>query len=299
MKKLIRKLWRSLSLLLALSSIGCGGGSSNATPATGVKASPASTAQANVALLPQLLDMPGLNRQRQLRIYLPPGYAASGEKRYPVLYMHDGQNLFDVATAYAGEWRVDESLNALAQAGKLELIVVGIDNGQDRRITELNPWKDPDSKLGAPEGEAYLNFIVKVVKPLIDQQYRTQTDPAHTGIMGSSMGGLISHYAITQYPAVFGVAGVFSPSYWAGGAAALDHFAAKPAATDARLYLLMGEQEGGNMVSNVEKVNAALLRSGHPPANLSLKITPGAGHNEAFWASEFERAVLWMFAPGA
>jgi predicted alpha/beta superfamily hydrolase len=298
MKKLVRQTWRSLSLLLALSSIGCGG-SSNATPATGVKAPPASTAQTNVALLPQLLEMPGLNRQRQLRIFLPPGYASNGDKRYPVLYMHDGQNLFDVATAYAGEWRVDESLNALAQAGKLELIVVGIDNGQDKRMTELNPWLNPDPQFGAPEGEAYVNFIVKVVKPLIDLQYRTRPEPAHTGIMGSSMGGLISHYAITRYPSVFGMAGVFSPSYWAGGAAALDHFAGKPAATDARLYLLMGEQEGGNMVSNVERVNAALLRGGHPPANLSLKITPGAGHNEAFWASEFERAVLWMFAPGS
>lgn len=298
MKNLVRQSWRSLSLLLALSSIGCGGSSNNASSATGVKASRASTAQANVVLLPQQLDMPGLNRQRQLRIYLPPGYAGNGDKRYPVLYMHDGQNLFDVVTAYAGEWGVDECLNALAQAGKLELIVVGIDNGQDKRMTELNPWGNPDAKFGAPEGEAYLNFVVKVVKPLIDSQYRTRPERTHTGIMGSSMGGLISHYAVTQYPSVFGLAGVFSPSYWAGGAAALDHFSAKPAATDARLYVLMGGQEGGNMVSNVEKVNAALLRSGHPPGNLSLKITPGAGHNEAFWASEFERAVLWMFAPG-
>lgn len=286
------------SLALALSCIGCGGSGMLAATPDKVAAPIASTAQPNVALLPQLLDMPGLNRQRQLRIYLPPGYAASSDKRYPVLYMHDGQNLFDAATGYAGEWRVDESLNALAGTNKLELIVVGIDNGQDKRMTELNPWINPDPKFGAPEGDAYLDFIVKVVKPLIDQQYRTQPDRAHTGIMGSSMGGLISHYAISQYPAVFGVAGVFSPSYWAGGAAGLEHFASKPAATDARLYLLMGEQEGGDMVSNVEKVNAALLRGGHPPANLSLKITPGAGHNEAFWASEFERAVLWMFAPG-
>lgn len=290
-----KRLVLAMALALPLTACDLGGAKNSAT----TDAQQASSAQANVLLLPQLLDMPGLNRQRQLRIYLPPDYAASSNKRYPVLYMHDGQNLFDAATAYAGEWRVDESLNALAKAGKLELIVVGIDNGQDKRMTELNAWKDPDSKLGAPEGEAYLNFIVKVVKPLIDSQYRTRPEPAHTGIMGSSMGGLISHYAITQYPEVFGRAGVISPSYWAGGAAAMQHFAGKPAAPDARLYLLMGGREGGNMVSNVEKVNAALLKSGHPPANLSLKITPGADHNEAFWASEFEQAVLWMFAPGA
>ncbi|MCV2370858.1 alpha/beta hydrolase [Roseateles oligotrophus] len=286
----------AIPLVLALSGAACGG-SSATSPDT--PAAPTSTAQSNVSLPAQLLEMPGLNRQRQLRIYLPPDYASSSAKRYPVLYMHDGQNLFDTATAYAGEWRVDESLNALAKGGKLELIVVGIDNGQAKRMSELNPWINPDPQFGAPEGDAYLDFIVKTVKPLIDSQYRTQPGPAHTGIMGSSMGGLISHYAVTQYPSVFGLAGVFSPSYWAGGSAALDHFSGKPAATDARLYLLMGGQEGGNMVSNVEKVNAALLRGGHPPANLSLKITPGAGHNEAFWASEFERAVLWMFAPGA
>lgn len=284
-----------LSIALALSGAACGG-SSNAT----LPELASSTAQSNVSVLSQQLDMPGLNRQRQLRVYLPPGYNSYSEssKRYPVLYMHDGQNLFDVLSAYAGEWRVDESLNALAKAGRLELIVVGIDNGQDKRMTELNPWINPNPSFGAPEGEAYLDFIVKVVKPLIDQQYRTLPARAHTGIMGSSMGGLISHYAITQYPAVFGVAGVFSPSYWAGGAAAVAHFATKPSAADARLYLLMGGQEGAGMVSDIETVNAALIRGGHPPANLSLTITPGAGHNEAFWASEFERAVLWMFAPG-
>ena len=285
-----------LSMAVACSLAACGLGDTTEPAALDVQK--ASRAQANVLLLPQLLDMPDLNRQRQLRIYLPPSYAASANKRYPVLYMHDGQNLFDVASAYAGEWRVDESLNALAKAGKLELIVVGIDNGLAKRMTELNPWVNPNPQFGAPEGDAYLEFIVKVVKPMIDSQYRTRPERTHTGIMGSSMGGLISHYAMTQYPAVFGLAGVISPSYWAGGAAALEHFASKPAASDARLYLLMGGQEGEGMVSNVEKVNAALLRGGHPAANLTLKITPDAGHNEAFWASEFERAVLWMFAPG-
>ncbi|MCV2352060.1 alpha/beta hydrolase [Paucibacter sp. Y2R2-4] len=253
-----------------------------------------STAQANVSVLPQLLEIPGLARLRQVRLYLPPGYASSG-KRYPVLYMHDGQNLFDDATAYAGEWKVDETLNALAQAGKLELIVVGIDNGQDKRMSELNPWDNP--KFGKSEAKAYLDFIVKVIKPTIDRDYRSLPEPSNTAIMGSSMGGLISHYAITQYPGVFGRAGVFSPSYWIGQSAALVYFAQHPAAPDARLYLLSGDQEGRDMVDNMSTVYASLLKAGHPADQLSIKVTPGAGHNEAFWASEFEQAVLWLFKP--
>ncbi|MEJ6007921.1 alpha/beta hydrolase-fold protein [Paucibacter sp. AS339] len=253
-----------------------------------------SSAQANVSVLPQLLEIPGLARLRQVRLYLPPGYASSS-KRYPVLYMHDGQNLFDDATAYAGEWKVDETLNALARAGKLELIVVGIDNGQDKRMSELNPWDNP--KFGKSEAQAYLNFIVKVIKPTIDRDYRSLPEPSNTAIMGSSMGGLISHYAITQYPGVFGRAGVISPSYWIGQRSALDYFAQHPAAPDARLYLLSGDQEGRDMVDNMQTVHASLLKAGHPANNLSIKVTPGASHNEAFWASEFEQGVLWLFKP--
>ncbi len=188
--------------------------------------------------------MPGLDRTRQIRVYVPPGYATSG-KRYPVLYMHDGQNLFDDATAYAGEWHVDETMNALSRSGKLELIVVGIDNGKEKRMTELNPWPNP--RFGAAEGKQYMDFVVKVLKPLIDKQYRTKADRANTAIMGSSIGGLISHYAIVQYPEVFSKAGIFSPAYWTAGPS-FDYFAAKPAAGDARLYFLMGEKEGDSMV---------------------------------------------------
>jgi predicted alpha/beta superfamily hydrolase len=262
--------------------------------AAGAPPPAASTALAGVSLLAPLLDMPGLDRKRQVRLYLPPGYAGSG-KRYPVLYMHDGQNLFDRATAYAGEWRVDETMDALSKAGKLELIVVGIDNGQEKRMTELNAWSNP--QFGTAEGRQYMDFIVKVVKPIIDQRYRTLPDRANTALMGSSMGGLISHYAINQYPDVFSKAGIFSPAYAIAGDA-FAFVAAKPAPPDARLYLLMGQQEGGSMVADVRRMHAQLAAAGHPQANTSLKIVPGAGHNEAFWSGEFSDAVTWLFAPG-
>ncbi|UVW28060.1 alpha/beta hydrolase [Massilia sp. H6] len=252
----------------------------------------ASTALPGVSLFAPL-EMPGLDRKRQVRLYLPPGYAASG-KRYPVLYMHDGQNLFDNATAYAGEWGVDETLDALARQGKLELIVVGIDNGGDKRMTELNAWNS--ERFGAAEGREYLDFIVKTLKPQIDQRYRTLPGREHTAIMGSSMGGLASHYALAQYPEVFSKAGVFSPAYWTAQPV-FGFMAGKPLPKDARVFMLMGEKEGPQMVADVQRMADVVAKSGHPAASTVLKIVPGAQHNETFWASELREALLWMFAP--
>ncbi|RJG15467.1 alpha/beta hydrolase [Massilia cavernae] len=254
-----------------------------------------STALPGVSVLPVKLDIPGLDRKRQLRLYLPPGYATSG-KRYPVLYMHDGQNLFDNATSYASEWKVDETLDALAKEGKLELIVVGIDNGEQKRMTELNAWSS--ERFGQAEGKQYMDFIVKVVKPTIDKEYRTLPDRANTAVMGSSMGGLISHYAINEYPDVFSKAGVFSPAYWTA-VPVFDFVNAKPAPKDARVYMLMGSEEGESMVPDAERMAALLVKTGHPTSNLSMKVVPGAKHNEGFWSGEFRDAVLWMFKPGS
>lgn len=251
------------------------------------------SAQANVHILAEKLNIPGLQRQRQLRVYLPPSYASSN-KTYPVLYMHDAQNLFDDATSFAGEWGVDETLNKLAAAGKLELIVVGIDNGEDKRMNELNPW--PNLEFSPPEGKQYAEFIVNVVKPYIDQHYRSKPERANTAIMGSSMGGLISHYAINQFPEVFSKAGIYSPSYWISNQA-IEFIAKRPLPKDARLYIAAGEKEGGTQASDAQRSYEALLKTEHPRDNLSFKIVKGAEHNEQFWRSDFEQAVLWLFAP--
>jgi len=250
------------------------------------------TALPGVEVLPTALDMPGLNRQRQLRIYLPPGYAQSSE-RYPVLYMHDGQNLFDDFTGYAGEWGVDETLDELARSHGLKLIVVGIDNGGDKRMTELNPWDHP--KFGKGEGAAYTRFIVEVVKPHIDRQYRTRPEREHTAVMGSSMGGLISHYAIQQYPQVFSKAGIFSPSYWA--APAMREAAVRPLPIDTRLYLYMGGREGGEMNADVRKMVAALSGPALPADQIRCSAQASAEHNEAAWRTEFGPALRWLFKP--
>ena len=250
------------------------------------------TAQPNVHVLPTPLTMPGLDRKRTIRVYLPPGYDASN-KRYPVLYMHDGQNLFDATTAYAGEWEVDETLNALARSKGLELIVVGVDNGGVERIHELNPWDN--DKFGQGEGKQYMRFLVDVVKPYIDRNYRTRTDRANTAIMGSSMGGLISQYAIDCYPNVFSKAGIFSPAYWLAPPV-FDYARTPPPRADAKLYFYAGGKESEGMVPDMQRMIDLLREKKHPEKNLSVKVNPNAQHNEAAWRAEFAHAVLWLFA---
>ena len=263
---------------------------SGAAPAQAVKPS---TAQPNVHVLPTPFVIPGLNRERTVRVYLPPDYERS-RSRYPVLYMHDGQNLFDEATAYGGEeWGVDEALNALAKSRGLRVIVVGIDNGGADRIHELNAWDNP--QFGKGEGAEYMAFVVDVLKPWIDDHYRTRPDRRHTAIMGSSMGGLISSYAISRYPQVFGGAGIFSPAYWLAPEIFADTEAHPPPAT-ARLYFYAGGSESDTMLPDMKRMVATLRRAGLPSRNLEVEVDPVGRHNEAAWRAEFPRAIAWLFS---
>ncbi|PKG99223.1 alpha/beta hydrolase [Paraglaciecola sp. MB-3u-78] len=249
------------------------------------------TATDSVQVLPYQFVMPELERQRSIRLYLPPSYQAS-EKRYPVIYMHDGQNLFDDMTAFAGEWGVDESLNQLAKNQGLEVIVVGIDNSADFRMNELSPWEN--KRFGEAQGKQYMDFIVDVVKPYIDTNFRTKADRLHTAIMGSSMGGLISHYGVHAYPEVFSKAGIFSPAYWYSQ----DVFSftqLKKAPLDARLYVMYGDKEGDGMIADTDKMQRQLRQQGHPRQNMLFKRVLNGEHNEQLWRTEFTEAVQWLF----
>ena len=285
--------FRWLLMLCAVVGAGCSKVGDEPIPGT-TGVSPAtmkSSASAQVTVLSPQLTIPGLSRLRTVRIYVPPGYATS-TKHYPVLYMHDGQNLFDNATAYAGEWGVDETLDELAQSQGLELIVVGIDNGGEQRMTELNAWDN--ARFGKGEGKLYMDFIVNVVKPMVDANYRTLPEREHTGVMGSSMGGLISHFAILQYPKVFSKAGIFSPAYWPGPEL-FAMAATQPSASDARLAIYMGGGEGDQAVDDYQRMVTQLKSQSQSASNLWFKLTPGARHNEGAWRSEFGQAVSWMF----
>lgn len=258
-----------------------------------------STAASNVTVIDNNFYMPQLNRYRRVWIYLPPDYTTS-TKNYPVLYMHDAQNLFDVTTSFSGEWEVDESLNELFSQGDYGCIVVGIDNGGADRLDEYSPWVNSEYNEGG-QGAAYVEFLTSTLKPYIDQHYRTLPGRNTTGTMGSSMGGLISMYALAERQDVFGKAGVFSPAFWFGGDGPVDHVLANPKEGDVKVYYLAGadEENDGNqsnyVVADMQAVANAMSTAGFGPAEKQVVIESDGKHSEWFWAREFPDAYVWLF----
>ncbi|MGQ0802210.1 MAG: alpha/beta hydrolase [Pseudomarimonas sp.] len=248
---------------------------------------------AGLQIMTPPLALPGLKRARTLRILLPADYQAS-DRRYPVIYMHDGQNLFDARTAYAGEWGVDETLAALTAESGFAAIVVGIDHGGPRRINELSPW--PNADFGAGDGDLYLDDLVSRIKPFIDANYRTRIEPASTMMAGSSLGCLASLYAIHRRPEVFGKALVFSPSLWISEQVYM-HVANVRLPAAARIYLYVGGAEDADGKALADLRMHELLRRRLPSAEqVTFSMVDNAGHNEAAWRAELPRALRWAFA---
>ena len=253
-----------------------------------------STAADNVSIVDDNFYMPQLDRTRRIWIYLPQNYSNNPDEYYPVLYMHDGQNVFDLFTSFLGEWEVDETLNELEDQGVKVPIVVGIDNGGNLRIDELTPWYNPDANAGG-DGKDYINFIVETLKPFIDIEYRTLPDRNHTGLMGSSLGGLISHYGALEHQDFFSKAGIFSPSYWWSDS--VWTFVQEAGRQDAmRLYQMTGSLEGGQQVPFTLDMHDSLLSVGFNENELKTLIIQGGQHNELLWRTQFEEAYLWLFA---
>jgi predicted alpha/beta superfamily hydrolase len=251
-----------------------------------------STAAENVILMDDDFQIPQLGRTRRIWVYLPPDYASSGQ-HYPVLYMHDGQNLFDDSTSFAGEWQVDETLNTLHGEGYKVPIVVGIANGEEFRTSEYTPWAHV--LYGGGDGDLYMEFIVETLKPYIDANYNTLTERDYTGIMGSSLGGLISHYGALKYQEVFSKAGIYSPSYWFSDS--VWQFTREAGHQDAmRLYMMCGGAEGQGTINDMMDMQDSLLANGFSEDEISLTVIPGGGHNESLWAQDFGEAYKWLFA---
>lgn len=254
-----------------------------------------STAAPNVQVLHPAFVMPQLNnRTRRIWLYLPPDYQTSG-KRYPVLYMHDGQNLFDARTSFSGEWQVDETLNSLHSNGDYGAIVVGIDNGGGSRLNEYSPWNNP--QYGGGEGAAYIDFIAQTLKPHIDANYRTLTGPAHTALFGSSMGALIATYGAVRYPDVFGRVGSFSPAYWFALNELNNYISTSTTPLqELRVYHLAGQNESATVVSNMNNISTRLQNRGVPAAGITSKVDADGAHSEWYWRREFAAAYQWLFA---
>jgi predicted alpha/beta superfamily hydrolase len=250
---------------------------------------------------------PQLHNRRRLYVHLPPSYA-EGDRRYPVIYMQDGQNLFDQALSFAGEWQVDEAMHALAEEG-FESIVVGIPNMGLRRIDEYSPFRDRRLRKGG-RGDWYVAFMADTVKPLIDGEFRTLTEPEHTGVAGSSMGGLISLYAFFRRPDVFGLAGAMSPSLWFAQEAIFPYVEHAPF-HPGRVYLDIGTHEGidpraiqrpahkylNRYVTSARRMRDMLVARGYAPGvGLRYDEEEEAGHNETAWARRTPEALRWLLA---
>lgn len=244
------------------------------------------TASPQVQLLDSAFYISKLKRLRRVWIYLPRGYENSRE-RYPVLYMHDGQNLFDNATSYSGEWGIDEFLDTtLAQ----KCIVIGIDHGGEHRLTEYNPFDN--ERFGDGEGKNYMRFLVKKLKPYVDRHYRTKKDRAHTFMAGSSMGGLISLYGALRYPRKFGAVGVFSPAFWVAGGDIFEMIGRKGRRLKAKIYLYGGKLEGETMIPDMMKAFRELEKTS--PSRMKMIIRDEGQHNEPRWRKEFQGFYEWI-----
>ncbi len=227
---------------------------------------------------------PELDNRRDVLVYLPPSYDQSA-RRYPVIYMQDGQNLFDSATSYGGvAWQVDQTMALLAGEG-IEAIVVAPHHGGEERIREYNPF--PHFWQG--RGDPYLQFLTDTLKPMIDRDFRTRPDRNSTGMLGSSMGGLISLYAFFHAPDAFGFAGVISPSLWLAHGAIYPLIAAAPL-VPGKLYLDNGTRE-----PSTRRLYALLIKKGYL-CDLDLKqvVEIDAEHTESAWARRLPDALRFL-----
>ncbi len=245
-----------------------------------------------------------LNNDRDILVYLPPGYESNKKKRYSVLYLNDGQNLFDGATSFipGQEWHVDETVQSLIAAGQIEpLIVVGIYNTGKDRINEYTPTEDQKFKMGG-KADLYGRMLVQELKPFIDTNYQTRKDARHTGLGGSSLGGLVSLYLGLKYSDVFGRLAVMSPSVWFANKQILREIEAVRKKPPLRIWVDTGTKEGTTAeeaqqtVVNARLLKETLVRKGwRLGKDLSYFEAEGAEHNERAWATRMEPILKFLF----
>ena len=252
-----------------------------------------STAASNVSVLNAAFYMPQLKKYRKIWLYLPPDYYTT-VKRYPVLYMQDGQNLFDNATSFSGEWQVDETLNSLFLKGNYGSIVIGIENGGADRLNEYSPWNNPS--YGGGQGDLYSQFIAETLKPYIDLNYRTKPEPQFNAVIGSSMGAFISSYIAAKYPALFQKAGNLSAAYWFAKPQLINFIATNTQNySNSRMYFVAGSNESSTMVSNNNEIKNSYQNRLLATENTMTKYDSYGTHTENYWRGEFEAAYLWLF----
>jgi predicted alpha/beta superfamily hydrolase len=250
-----------------------------------------------------------LAAKRDVVVYLPEAYLNEPDRRFPVFYLHDGQNLIDGRTSYLADrtWRINSTADELVAAGEIKpVILVGIYNTGVRRMAEYTPTRDP--RKGGGDGPLYGKLLVEELKPLIDKSFRTLTDPANTALGGSSLGGLISLDLALTYADVFGKAAVMSPSVWWNKRSILDRVGNASPNPSLRIWLDMGTAEGLRHVRDTDLLHRRLIQRGwrdrsHPRpkrdgVDLHYLRVPGATHDEGAWAARFDQVLRFLFPHG-
>ena len=241
-----------------------------------------------------------LRNQRDLIVYLPPGYQEQAQRRFPVLFLHDGQNLFDGATSFIPgmDWHVGQTADYCIQAGLVEpLVIVGIYNAGKQRLGEYTPTCVP--KLGGGRANRYAKFLLEEVRPFLLGNYRVLSGAENTGIGGSSLGGLVSLYLGLRLPHVFGKIAALSPSVWWNRRVILRFADAAPVDPLPRIWLDIGTGEGGRIVEDVERFRDILLAKGwRLGRDVHYQRVEGAEHNEAAWARRVAPFLQFLFPAG-
>ena len=258
---------------------------------------------------PRVSDIPRLERhrfhsailpdphERCVSVYLPEAYLSDPTRRFPVFYLHDGQNLFDDITAYVPghSWRAHLTADRLIESGEIEpVILVGIANTGLRRMAEYTPTRD--AKLGGGEARSYARLLIEELKPQIDVAYRTEPGPATTAVGGSSLGGLVSLFLGFEYPKVFGSIAVLSPSIWWNNRGILTFIELSERRPNLRIWLDMGMAEGSRHLRDTDHLFRVLKRKGwREHIDLAYQRVPGGVHSEDAWANRFDDVLRFLF----
>lgn len=245
-----------------------------------------------IKVIEENYEIPQLNATRKISALLPHDYHDT-DKRYPVLYLQDGQNLFNPEAPY-GDWAIDKSMAKLKEEGFGDVIIIAVDHGEEERITEYLPYNHP--RFGEGKGKFYIQFLIEKLIPYVNKNYRTLTDFEYTGIGGSSMGGLISLHAGLRNPKVFGKMMIFSPSLWISKLI-FDHTKSFSPLKESKIYLYAGGKESIEHLPNAKKLGTIIKDKIIKGNNIDFhfSINHEGNHSEIYWREEFPKAVKWLY----
>ena len=243
-----------------------------------------------VQLISDEFEIPQLNKTRKIWALLPHDYDKTSE-RYPVMYLQDAQNLFN-EDAKQGNWEIDKKLAVMSEYKIGKIIIIAIEHAEEDRIKEYNVGK---TVLGKGQGKKYIRFVTETLKPFVDSNFRTKTEREHTGIGGSSMGGLVSIFSGLRYPEVYGKLMIFSPSLWVVPKLKIDSDSTNT--NDTKIYLYAGGNESDTMIEHVQSFKDNVLSSEFvkDKMKINMSVNMQGKHNETYWSDEFPKAIEWLF----